>query len=111
MLFDKSMKLTALLTGGAWLYFCYDRYYCEAMGPSMYPTLNVLGERLIVAPVHPSDVRKGDLVVLKSPSDPNRKVIKRIVVTAGNRAPDPLAIRGIFFFFFFFFKIFLLFFK
>lgn len=74
--------------------YIHDRFFVECVGPSMYPTLSVLGERLIVKPIHPSDAKLGDLVVLNSPTDPGKRVIKRIVALPGTRAPDPLSRKG-----------------
>ncbi|XP_031387805.1 mitochondrial inner membrane protease subunit 1-like isoform X1 [Punica granatum] len=63
----------------------YVMFPALAMGPSMLPTIDLNGNVIIVerASVWLQKVSRGDMVVLTSPEDPNKQVIKRIVGMEG----------------------------
>ncbi|MED6118137.1 hypothetical protein PIB30_000119 [Stylosanthes scabra] len=74
-----------------------DNYFCSPVhiyGPSMLPTLNMVGD--IVLAEHLSQrlgkVRHGDLVVVRSPSDPKKSITKRIMGMEGDTVTyfDPM---------------------
>ncbi|KAF7822561.1 mitochondrial inner membrane protease subunit 1 [Senna tora] len=67
-----------------------NNYVCTAThvyGPSMLPTLNLTGDVLIAERVSPrlGKLGPGDLVLVRSPVNPNRIVTKRIVGREGDR--------------------------
>jgi signal peptidase I len=92
-------RLALAAVVGLWAYAIYDRHVVSVMGPSMFPTFNVLGETLIIKPIKPSEVELGDLVTLRSPSDPSKTVLKRVVALPGSRVSDPLITRMFLFLF------------
>ena len=66
----------------------------QAYGPSMLPTLNIAGDVVLVEHVSPriGKVGHGDLVLVKSPLNPNRNLTKRVVAMEGDTVTyfDPL---------------------
>lgn len=82
-------------------FLCYlhftSNYLCSpthAYGPSMLPTLNIAGDVVLVEHVSPriGKVGHGDLVLVKSPLNPNRNLTKRVVAMEGDTVTyfDPL---------------------
>ncbi|KEH38481.1 putative signal peptidase I [Medicago truncatula] len=82
-------------------FLCYlhftGNYLCSpthAYGPSMLPTLNIAGDVVLVEHVSPriGKVGHGDLVLVKSPLNPNRNLTKRVVAMEGDTVTyfDPL---------------------
>lgn len=66
---------------------------CRVEGPSMSPTLcgdNGQGDVLLLRMSRwsPREYRLGDVVVLHSPHDPSRQVIKRLMAVEGQRPPS-----------------------
>ncbi|CAI8593349.1 unnamed protein product [Vicia faba] len=64
-------------------------YLCSpthAYGPSMLPTLNIAGDVLLVEHLSPriGKVGHGDLVLVRSPLNPNRNLTKRVVAMEGD---------------------------
>ncbi|KAI9083550.1 hypothetical protein K1719_034492 [Acacia pycnantha] len=67
-----------------------DNYLCSpshVYGPSMLPTLNLTGDVVLAEHVSPrlGKLGPGDLVLLRSPLNPNRTLTKRIVGFEGDR--------------------------
>lgn len=56
-------------------------------GPSMIPTFNLKGDGVIVVSEHLSSyfrtIKKGDVVILRSPEKPNNLICKRIAAMGG----------------------------
>ncbi|XP_073221039.1 mitochondrial ATP-independent inner membrane protease subunit 1a isoform X2 [Cicer arietinum] len=74
-----------------------DTYLCSpthVYGPSMLPTLNIAGDVVLVEHLSPllGNVGYGDLVLVRSPLNPNRNLTKRIVAMEGDTVTyfDPL---------------------
>ncbi|GAU27384.1 hypothetical protein TSUD_55370 [Trifolium subterraneum] len=72
-------------------------YLCSpthAYGPSMLPTLNIAGDVVLVEHLSPriGKVGYGDLVLVRSPLNPNRNLTKRVVAMEGDTVTyfDPL---------------------
>ncbi|KAK7272628.1 hypothetical protein RJT34_29348 [Clitoria ternatea] len=66
-----------------------SNYLCSPIhvyGPSMLPTLNLAGDVLLVDHLSPriQNIARGDLVLVRSPLDPNRTITKRIVAMEGD---------------------------
>ncbi|PNX75678.1 mitochondrial inner membrane protease subunit 1-like protein, partial [Trifolium pratense] len=65
-----------------------------AYGPSMLPTLNIAGDVVLVEHLSPriGKVGYGDLVLVRSPLNPNRNLTKRVVAMEGDTVTyfDPL---------------------
>ncbi|XP_058775093.1 uncharacterized protein LOC131649348 [Vicia villosa] len=57
-----------------------------AYGPSMLPTLNIIGDVVLVEHLSPriGKVGHGDLVLVTSPLNPNRNLTKRVVAMEGD---------------------------
>ncbi|XP_027039258.1 uncharacterized protein LOC113667609 isoform X2 [Pocillopora damicornis] len=59
----------------------------EVSGPSMIPTFNLKGDGVIVVSEHLSSyfrtIKKGDVVILRSPEKPNNLICKRIAAMGG----------------------------
>lgn len=81
----------------------------QVYGPSMLPTLNLAGDVVLTEHVSTRLGRlgPGDLVLLRSPLNPNRQLVKRIVALEGDTVTyfDPklgdfpqTALVGLFFF-------------
>ncbi len=77
-----------------------SHHFYNYIGPSMYPTLRV-GDGLVVMPYQGRPIKKGDLVVFKSPQD-GKQVVHRVIritergiQTRGdnNRLPDPYELK------------------
>lgn len=66
----------------------------QVYGPSMLPTLNIAGDVVLVEHLSPllGNVGYGDLVLVRSPLNPNRNLTKRIVAMEGDTVTyfDPL---------------------
>ncbi|CAK8534855.1 unnamed protein product [Lathyrus sativus] len=63
-------------------------YLCSpthAYGPSMLPTLNIAGDVVLVEHLSPriGKIGHGDLVLVRSPLNPNRNLTKRVVAMEG----------------------------
>ncbi|KAK2422912.1 hypothetical protein P8452_52365 [Trifolium repens] len=74
-----------------------SNYLCSpthAYGPSMLPTLNIAGDVVLVEHLSPriGKVGYGDLVLVRSPLNPNRNLTKRVVAMEGDTVTyfDPL---------------------
>ncbi|XP_073156943.1 mitochondrial ATP-independent inner membrane protease subunit 1a [Henckelia pumila] len=66
-----------------------DTYICSptlVYGPSMLPTLNFIGDVLLVEKMSHllGKVGPGDIVVVRSPENPRKRITKRIVGVAGD---------------------------
>ncbi|CAL0310711.1 unnamed protein product [Lupinus luteus] len=79
-----------------WLHVT-NNYLCSpthVYGPSMLPTLNLAGDVILAEHLSPriGKVGHGDLVVVRSPLNPNRNLTKRIVGMEGDTVTffDPL---------------------
>ncbi|KAF1897610.1 hypothetical protein Lal_00032367 [Lupinus albus] len=79
-----------------WLHVT-NNYLCSpthVYGPSMLPTLNLAGDVILAEHLSPriGKVGHGDLVVVRSPFNPNRNLTKRIVGMEGDTVTffDPL---------------------
>ncbi|KAJ8898640.1 hypothetical protein K2173_004624 [Erythroxylum novogranatense] len=89
---------TALVARFLCLLHVTNTYLCSptlAYGPSMFPTLNMTGDVLLVEHLSQrfGKVRPGDVVVVRSPLDPRKILTKRIVGMAGHSVtfmPDPV---------------------
>ena len=59
-----------------------------AIGPSMLPTISEAGDVLLVDRLTPyiRGYRKGDIVLIKSPVNPQTHLCKRVIVEAGGDA-------------------------
>ncbi|KAJ1733797.1 hypothetical protein LPJ61_001385 [Coemansia biformis] len=66
--------------------FDYVGEITPSMGPSMLPTLNLIGDLLLIErlPGWRRRLRVGDLVVYTSPADPGRRAVKRVLGEAGD---------------------------
>ncbi|XP_028763781.1 mitochondrial inner membrane protease subunit 1 isoform X2 [Neltuma alba] len=67
-----------------------DNYLCSPShvhGPSMLPTMNLTGDVILAEHVSPrlGKLGPGDLVLIRSPLNPNRTLTKRIVGLEGDR--------------------------
>ncbi|KAI5440444.1 hypothetical protein KIW84_010067 [Lathyrus oleraceus] len=58
----------------------------QAYGPSMLPTLNIAGDVVLVEHISPriGKIGHGDLVLVRSPLNPNRNLTKRVVAMEGD---------------------------
>ncbi|KAL7752015.1 hypothetical protein RI367_002543 [Sorochytrium milnesiophthora] len=67
--------------------FAKADYVAQCMGPSMLPTLNMLGDMVVVEKLTPrwGKLELGDVVVAKSVTNPKRVVCKRILGLPGDR--------------------------
>lgn len=61
--------------------------FVKAHGPSMLPTLNLTGDVLLVEKLSPllGKVGTGDVVLVRSPVNPRKTIVKRIVGMEGDR--------------------------
>lgn len=61
--------------------------FVKAHGPSMLPTLNLTGDVLLVEKLSPllGKVGPGDVVLVRSPVNPRKSIIKRVVGMEGDR--------------------------
>ncbi|XP_027343871.1 mitochondrial inner membrane protease subunit 1 [Abrus precatorius] len=71
-----------------WLHIT-SNYLCSSTnveGPSMLPTLNVAGDVVLVDHISPrlGIIAHGDLVLVRSPVNPNRSITKRVVAVEGD---------------------------
>ncbi|MBA0632703.1 hypothetical protein Godav_001397 [Gossypium davidsonii] len=59
----------------------------QVLGPSMLPTLNITGDVVLVEHLSHriGKLGSGDLVLVRSPLDPNKTLTKRIVAMEGDR--------------------------
>ncbi|KAJ2786110.1 hypothetical protein H4R18_000142 [Coemansia javaensis] len=66
--------------------FDYAGEIAPSMGPSMLPTIGMMGDLLLIErlPGWRRRLRVGDLVVYHSPADPGRRAIKRVLGAAGD---------------------------
>lgn len=74
-----------LLAGVAALWavgLAVNRSLRDVTGGSMEPTLSP-GDRLLVRPVGPVPPRRGDVVVVRDPRQPDRATVKRVVGLSG----------------------------
>lgn len=74
-----------------------NRSLRDVTGSSMEPALSP-GDRLVVRPVGPVLPRRGDVVVLRDPREPERRTIKRVVGVPGEHVrlrAGRLAIDGV----------------
>ncbi len=76
---------TALLAGIAWLALGQAARSYRVEGVSMQPTLQS-GERILASPlsVRLFGIRRGDLVVFRSPRDQAASMVKRVVALPGD---------------------------
>ncbi len=75
----------ALLVLSAWgLAWLVNRSLREVNGASMVPTL-MPGERLLISPIPQSGPRRGDVVVVRDPTQPARAAVKRIIGLPGEQ--------------------------
>jgi len=70
------------------LFYEYVGQPAMMYGPSMLPTLAVSGEVVIEdcisVRLNPDKLQRGELIILKSPLDPQRTICKRIIGLAGD---------------------------
>ncbi|KAJ1790482.1 hypothetical protein GGH19_004896 [Coemansia sp. RSA 1807] len=66
--------------------FDYIGEITPALGPSMLPTLSMVGDLILIErlPGWRDRIQVGDPVVFKSPIDPGRRVVKRVLGKAGD---------------------------
>ncbi|XVF87965.1 hypothetical protein PTKIN_Ptkin19aG0010500 [Pterospermum kingtungense] len=59
----------------------------QVLGPSMFPTLNITGDVVVVGHLSHrlGKVGSGDLVLVRSPLDPTKSLTKRIVAMEGDK--------------------------
>lgn len=73
-----------LVAGFVWMLFIRGTLRAMEVGSgSMRPTI-VEGDRLFVLYITPSEVERGDLVVIKSPDDDGADMVKRVVAVPGD---------------------------
>ena len=88
------MRVAVLVQFGCFLYILnnYGLSSTLCQGPSMMPTLNPAGDVVLVEHVTVTlgRLERGDVIVAKSPTDPNAVVCKRILGLPGDTIPkDP----------------------
>jgi signal peptidase I len=88
------MRVAVLVQFGCFLYILnnYGLSSTLCQGPSMMPTLNPAGDVVLVEHVTVTlgRLQRGDVIVAKSPTDPNAVVCKRILGLPGDTIPkDP----------------------
>lgn len=68
--------------------YCVEISMCS--GPSMLPTLNQAGDIVLMERVSPRlrNIRTGDIVICKSPTNPTQTVCKRIAAVEGEPIPS-----------------------
>ncbi len=72
-------------------------FVCQCLGPSMLPTFNVSGDILLLEHLSSKfeKVRPGDVVMARSPVNPNLVVCKRVLGLEGDRVTVlPTSSRG-----------------
>lgn len=88
------MRVAVIVQFGCFLYILnnYGLSSTLCQGPSMMPTLNPAGDVVLVEHVTVTlgRLERGDVIVAKSPTDPNAVVCKRILGLPGDTIPkDP----------------------
>lgn len=80
-----------VVLAGVWALVGFlNRALRDVTGPSMLPTLRP-GDRILVLPVPPRLLRRGDVVVVRDPRRPDRETVKRVAGLPGQRIRPPPA--------------------